>query len=279
MSLESANFEDDIDADELRMIFENDNLDSPWEKDQIHKDNERIMAMIISKMKLGCAYLDVEENLIYIMEEMEETKDYQMTNICLEQIKPDLILLSVRNDPLWIDMIKEFPCSVEFLTSSSFSIETAKMKMFNCANYDRVKIEGNSRSFCCAGSLLKKRKNSLVNSNDAIEIQWITVKGFMHLDENVLRCLQIISHERHPNMHSSIIKSNLSLYGIMDKPKSTFGKKLFDMNFKRPLCDISLINQRLDLVEYFVETEERGLNLCKSIKESLGGLGNIKVKD
>jgi DNA mismatch repair ATPase MutS len=98
----------------------------------------------------------------------------------------------------------------------------------------------------------------------------------MQLDEGVLRCLQIISQERHPNMHSSItVKECLSLYGIMNKPKSIFGRRLFDINFKRPLCDVFLINQRLDLVEYFVER----VDLSRNIENLFKGLGNIKVSD
>lgn len=95
----------------------------------------------------------------------------------------------------------------------------------------------------------------------------------MQLDESALKCLQIISQERHPNMHSPVVKECLSLYGIMNKPKSVFGRRLFDINFKRPLCDVNLINQRLGLVEYFIGKPD----LCRSIENSFKGLGNIKV--
>lgn len=140
-----------------------------------NRDKEIIMAMSIGKMKLGCAYLNIKEKSIYIMEEMIETKDYHVTNICLEQTRPNLVLLPAHTDPEWIDMIKGF-CSVELLLSSSFSLEFSKAKMRNCINYDEQRIgENNEKSFCCAGSILMRKKCSMMTNTDELEIQWTTM--------------------------------------------------------------------------------------------------------
>jgi DNA mismatch repair protein MSH2 len=79
---------------------------------------------------------------------------------------------------------------------------------------------------------------------------------FMYLDNNALRCLNIFNFNGENEFHFQNIgndKRNNSLYSVINKCSTKFGHRLLKNWILHPLQKLEEINNRLNMVEIFVE--------------------------
>ena len=119
-----------------------------------------------------------------------------------------------------------------------------------------------------------KTKNLLQYSHfsNYFSISNYKINEFMYLDNNALRCLNIFNFngekEFHFQKHNTENRNN-SLFSVVNNCSTKFGHRLLKSWILHPLQNVEEINNRLNMVELFVEnsffTQEVRNNLSKMI--------------
>ena len=76
--------------------------------------------------------------------------------------------------------------------------------------------------------------------------------AFMMIDQMTLRSLDIFKFDMHQNMMGGKAKEGLSLFSILDRTKSTVGRKLLRHWMSKPVLDSDVILDRHDMVGFVV---------------------------
>lgn len=111
------------------------------------------------------------------------------------------------------------------------------------------------------------------------------LKDFARLDEAALTSLNIF-----PKSSSSANGNSFSLFGLLDHCKTAAGSRTLNQWLRQPLTNKSLIENRLDLVEMFVECPEgrhrlrenvlRGIpDITKLLKKLLRARSSLQVQN
>ncbi|KAK9707677.1 hypothetical protein K7432_010054 [Basidiobolus ranarum] len=86
--------------------------------------------------------------------------------------------------------------------------------------------------------------------------------------------LQIFEEEAHPNMHMQLKnKEGVSLFGILNETKSSIGNQLLRLWLLRPSRDLEVINERLDITEFFLRPESA--YLADQLRNCLKQIRNV----
>ena len=103
------------------------------------------------------------------------------------------------------------------------------------------------------------------------------------MNADTLSSLQIIQSESHPHTHnqgptkaSSGAKEGLSVYGLFHHlARTPQGKQLLRQYFLRPITDVAIINERLNVASIFLRPENHGPTV--NISKSLGQIKNMRT--
>ncbi|KAF9618224.1 hypothetical protein IFM89_000859 [Coptis chinensis] len=91
-------------------------------------------------------------------------------------------------------------------------------------------------------------------------IQRYNLDGYMRLDSAAMRALNVLESKTDAN-------KNFSIFGLMNRTCTAgMGKRLLNRWLKQPLLDIVEINNRLDMVQAFVEDTELRQDLRQHLK-------------
>ena len=100
-----------------------------------------------------------------------------------------------------------------------------------------------------------------------------SLKDFARLDEAALTSLNIF-----PKYSNSSENSTFSLFGLLDHCKTAPGSRTLNQWLRQPLTNKSLIENRLDLVEMFVECPEGRHRLRESILRGIPDITKLLKK-
>ncbi|KAG9293455.1 hypothetical protein G9A89_009179 [Geosiphon pyriformis] len=267
-----------------------------------------VMAVSYRHRKLGCAYYNVTNSTLYLMEDAYEAPPYDILHLLRFQIMPSAILTSSRADEEFIQALKvaDEPGTVETMVeirpSAEFVWGSAKTKLLSikCAQaYENSpsQIEATRKEMYlklssivdmesvetvgCAGSLItylsKARTTGDLPEGQGLEVlsvEQFSVKSFLHVNADALCSLQIFEDETHPNMHMrSRAKEGLSVFGILDNTRTTFGKILYKQWFLRPTLDLETLNERYLTIECLIQPEN--LQVSDQLAACLKHLKNV----
>ncbi|VDM00877.1 unnamed protein product [Schistocephalus solidus] len=110
-----------------------------------------------------------------------------------------------------------------------------------------------SEAFCCLGAIVNflrlKSNESMINS---FTVSRFSLKNFVRLDSAALRTLHLLPS---PDAASNFFLVNRyqSVFGVLNHCRTEQGQRLLAQWLRQPLTDIIEINERLNLVEAFVE--------------------------
>jgi len=90
-------------------------------------------------------------------------------------------------------------------------------------------------------------------------LKLIDATGLVYVDELTLDGLQIFVRECHPGLGRNREKEGISLYGLLNQSCTHQGAKLLHQWLRHPTFDKSVLNDRLDHVEFFTRTENEDL--------------------
>ncbi|KAJ7069760.1 DNA mismatch repair protein MutS [Mycena amicta] len=69
-------------------------------------DDKICLAAYSQHGRVACAYYDPVKCIIYVLEDTQETRHYELTTMLLEQVHPDVLLTSSRSDDEFMDMAR-----------------------------------------------------------------------------------------------------------------------------------------------------------------------------
>lgn len=98
------------------------------------------------------------------------------------------------------------------------------------------------------------------------------LKDFARLDEAALTSLNIFPK------HSTAANNNFSLFGFLDHCKTASGSRTLNQWLRQPLTNRQLIENRLDLVEMFVECPEGRHRLRENVMRGIPDLSKLLKK-
>ncbi|EDO48759.1 predicted protein [Nematostella vectensis] len=272
-----------------------------------------IMCTVWSGSKLGVAYYDTFSSKLHLMMDIVETSDFQFLKRVKEQINPDIIVTSSKQEERFIAVLQgkegenndEQLCQqtdVEVLPAIDFTVDACKRRiialnglpgmpqhftdmertiyMTSLVPFDNVNMVR------AAGALLKylekKRFGQELEDPDVhvpiLDLVVFSIDDMVIVDDNTYSALQIFQKESHPSVYKSgtSSKEGLSLFGVLNRTRSALGSRLLRMWFLRPTRDILVLTERQKAITFF--TTPRNIDLIASLQDCLKNVKNVSVR-
>ncbi|KAF0974817.1 hypothetical protein FDP41_006291 [Naegleria fowleri] len=151
-------------------------------------------------------------------------------------------------------------------------------------DFSSLHLEENHQTVRALGGLLSFLQSNRLSYGEIDDVEVLkNIKtitnfkfdGFVQLDMNTLKALSIFSLEVHPStaILSGRPKEGLSLFGIMNKTKSSVGKDLLRQWFLKPVMDVNIIQKRHDAIDFF---NKFTMDVLDEIRENLKYVKNTK---
>ncbi|XP_032221965.2 mutS protein homolog 5 isoform X2 [Nematostella vectensis] len=269
-----------------------------------------IMCTVWSGSKLGVAYYDTFSSKLHLMMDIVETSDFQFLKRVQEQINPDIIVTSSKQEERFIAVLQgkegenndEQLCQqtdVEVLPAIDFTVDACKRRiialnglpgmpqhftdmertiyMTSLVPFDNVNMVR------AAGALLKylekKRFGQELEDPDVhvpiLDLVVFSIDDMVIVDDNTYSALQIFQKESHPSVYKSgtSSKEGLSLFGVLNRTRSALGSRLLRMWFLRPTRDILVLTERQKAITFF--TTPRNIDLIASLQDCLKNVKNV----
>ena len=223
--------------------------------------NNYICCIYSEKKNVAMCFCDISTGELYVTD--FKGKD------CVEKIKSQLTSYNPREILLGGDVIefKELPAfikdklstTVEMLDDSSFALMTCEDIVKTQFNKDYESIEDNKLIICALGALISYLKDTQKNGLERINhINLFSENQFMKLDFNTQRNLELTQ--------TMLTKEKRgSLLWVLDKTKTSMGKRLLRSWIEKPLMNVTKIINRQSAVEEIVNETVLRLDLTAAL--------------
>ncbi|KAF5385688.1 hypothetical protein D9757_005471 [Collybiopsis confluens] len=81
--------------------------DTTESSDESRPNKARLLSYVLGR-RIGMAYYDPNKCTIYVLEDTEETPQFDLTKMVFEQASPDIVLTSSRSEDAFLDIAREF---------------------------------------------------------------------------------------------------------------------------------------------------------------------------
>eukprot|EP01132_Coremiostelium_polycephalum_P003613 gene3613-4497_t len=286
----------------------NENIDTTDINNLLLDDEDKsevILSVIYYKLKLGIAYYNKQLSNLYLCECWEDDSFNCFNIVPSRSPQKFLDVIYNNNDIVLPSTTSSSPTknqnneddtsySIHISKHSDFSQEQGKTRLLNLklpckpdtlSRYtylEKIIDFEKSEMLKATGGLLSYLSKYLsldefesLENLHINEIIYFSFDHFLQLDTNTLYSLQIFSNENHPSCYSiGNSKEGLSLFGILDKTKSTIGKRLLKSWFIRPSRKRNVIEERFDLIGFF--NDQGNSSLKKELNDSLKYIKNLQ---
>lgn len=231
-----------------------------------HKSNNFLASVHFDKKSCGVAFLDVSTGEFLVGEGSVEYIDK-----LLHGFKPTEVLFQRNKQKQFIenfgDQFYTF-CMDDWAFTEDFGNETLQ-KQFDTSSLKGFGIDGLGYAICAAGAALHYLSDTQHNKTKHITtISRIEEDKYVWLDRFTIRNLELIY---------SLNENAKTLIDILDHTISPMGSRLLKRWVALPLKDIQPINDRLDTVSEFVNSDELLASLSSNINE-IGDLERLISK-
>ncbi len=226
-----------------------------------HKENNFLASVFIDKTIAGIAFLDISTGEFYTAE-----GNFEYIDKLLQSFGPKEVLYEKQKKEKFYETfgsrhylypldewIYEYTTSRERLLNH---FETTSLKGFG--------IEGLDRGILAAGAILHYLDATQHhNIKNITGISRIDEDKYVWLDRFTIRNLEIFN---------SMQEGGKSLINVVDRSVSPMGSRLLKRWLALPLKHSGPIEERLDIVQYFIENEE----LHNELEEHIRKIGDIE---
>eukprot|EP00117_Sycon_ciliatum_P044016 scpid29967/ scgid31801/ MutS protein homolog 5 len=245
-------------------------------------DNEQMEEVYLSILctggKLGAAVFDTTTLQLRVFTDVAEDADHACMQGILTQVKPTTVICSSKQDENIQRYLKDLKVKLDVLPSIDFGLQASKRRLMTLTTLPGLKDDmtedermiymtslvpmDNINMVQASGALIKylDRKRVGVELDDPhipvpiMSLKVCSVGAAMFVDNNSFRALQIFSNETHPSVYKSGGgKEGLSMFGIMNRTRTTIGMKKLRSWFLRPLCNITTLTERQQAIEFMVQ--------------------------
>lgn len=204
----------------------------------------------------GLAFLDISTGEFFIAE-----GDREYADKLLQSFKPAEVIFQRHQQKKFKEYfgIKVYSYTLDEWIFSEDYAEDILLKHFQTHSLKGFGVEGLKKGLIAAGAILHYLKDTEhPNLQHIISLQRIERDDFLWMDRFTIRNLELIG---------SNLEGNHTLLGVLDNTVSPMGARLLKRWIIFPLKDIFKINERLDLVEFFIKDPELRNGIAQRIKQ------------
>ncbi len=221
-----------------------------------HNSNNFLAGIHFTENKLGIALLDISTGEFFVAEGNEEYIDK-----LLQTLKPAEVIFQRSNQKHFKEIFgaKFYTYTLEsWIFDIAFATENL-LKHFQTHSLKGFGIENMSCGIVAAGAVLHYLKDTEhPNLQHITTIQRIEQDDYLWMDRFTIRNLELLS---------SGSENGNCLLKVLDNTVSPMGARMLKRWTVLPLKDIKKINERLNLVEYFIKETDIRKNLHHLIKQ------------
>ncbi len=222
------------------------------------RNDNLLLAIFAEKNVWALAYLSMGSGDFYV----QRINDYTTLLAQLSRLKPSEILVSESSQ--LVDDLSDYTLQQrppwDFDADSAFDLLTRLYKVHDLGGFG---IETGDAVLPAAGALLQ-----YIMHTQKVDLQHLKpprleqLHDYLHIDAQSRKNLEI---DHHPDN-----KDQLTLCGFLDHCSTPMGSRLLRARLKQPLRDNKTLNQRLDLIEAFINQAE--YESCQSHLKSIGDM-------
>src|SRR6266542_1725895 len=221
-----------------------------------HNSNNFLAGIHFTEIKLGIALLDISTGEFFVAEGNEEYIDK-----LLQTLKPAEVIFQRSNQKHFKEIFgaKFYTYTLEsWIFDIAFATENL-LKHFQTHSLKGFGIENMSCGIVAAGAVLHYLKDTEhPNLQHITTIQRMEQDDYLWMDRFTIRNLELLS---------SGSENGNCLLKVLDNTVSPMGARMLKRWTVLPLKDIKKINERLNLVEYFIKETDIRKNLHHLIKQ------------
>nr|XP_060611047.1 mutS protein homolog 5 isoform X1 [Anolis sagrei ordinatus] len=281
------------------------------EQEDEQEQSEIYLCVLWYGGELGIAYYDSGDCSIYFMAESPDNKDLKLLQKVVDEVLPTYILSSAKQDnsianfltnikTVTEDKQRERKPEVVLYPNMDFGLEVSKQRILSrqfpfvpshMTATEKILYLSSVIPFesplvvRAMGGLLKflDRKRPGVELEDShIAVPILAFKKFVltdivNVDQDTYCVLQIFKSEIHPSVYKQVSgkKEGLSLYGILNHCRCRWGEKLMRLWFMRPTRNLTELNKRLDVIQFFLLA--RNHEIVLTLQECLKNIKNVPL--
>ncbi len=231
-----------------------------------HKENNFLACVYIEKKIAGVAFLDISTGEFYTSE-----GSFDYVNKLLQSLNPKEVLFNRNDKSVFLEHFGfgfyTYPIDEWIFTDDAATDRL--LKHFETKSLKGFGIENLRFGIVAAGAIMHyldiTQHNQLGNIT---RINRIAQDEYVWLDRFTIRNLEIFH---------SMNEGGKTLIDVLDHTKSPMGSRMLKRWLALPLKNINAINDRLDTVEYFIDSNEAKAELEIHIKQ-IGDLERIISK-
>ncbi|HEU5051651.1 MAG TPA: DNA mismatch repair protein MutS [Hanamia sp.] len=206
--------------------------------------------------KAGISFLDISTGEFFIAEGDKEYADK-----LLQSLNPAEVIFQRNQQKNFKNYFgtKFYTYTLdEWIFSEQYAKDTL-LKHFGTQSLKGFGVEDLKTGIIAAGAILHYLKDTEhPNLQHITSLQRIDKGDYLWMDRFTIRNLELLSNSNNSN----------SLLKVLDNTVSPMGARLLKRWMLLPLTEISKIQERQDLVEYFIKTPEEKTKIAHSIKQT-----------
>ena len=240
------------------------------------KRNNFILSISRISDSLGLSWLDVSTGEFFTQEILiEKNNEAMQLGAIFSRLSPVEIIVSdsfLQNKEIY-SLFRDYRSQLSVLPQARFNYDNSLLRIKKNFNVDTLDSFGSFSKVevVSAGVLLDYIENTQKGKMPRIETPIkLTLGQIMEIDGATRRSLELLE--------SISGDKSSSLLSVIDMTSTGAGARLLSSRVASPLKDVAEINNRLDLIEYFVSSSsvradlEKELKTCPDIERALSRL-------